>query len=203
MCGRTIKTSGLVCQRPKDEHLPQACYSHLTRDERIERDRIAAQARTGREARYAALEPACWKWAVPTFEEMQEMFLRSFGPRREEARRRLSSYMKDPEELAIFIFRDWHSGCCAICGDRPATLVLDHDHRTGLMRGYLCHPCNLMESRRKGEPHGPFAKYRERNPATILNVDLIYTNGWGQTIIDPPARAPGWGRDNPLYGIGL
>ena len=32
--------------------------------------------------------------------------------------------------------------CCAICGSQPTRLVLDHDHKTGKARGYLCQPCN-------------------------------------------------------------
>ena len=35
--------------------------------------------------------------------------------------------------------------CCAICGHSPdERLVVDHDHSTGLIRGLLCDPCNLM-----------------------------------------------------------
>lgn len=33
-------------------------------------------------------------------------------------------------------------GKCAICGDRPPKLKLDHSHNTGQIRGLLCNGCN-------------------------------------------------------------
>jgi len=41
-------------------------------------------------------------------------------------------------------------GKCAICGRALSGLrilrsaCLDHDHKTGEIRGVLCHPCNLV-----------------------------------------------------------
>jgi hypothetical protein len=35
-------------------------------------------------------------------------------------------------------------GVCAVCGLARPRMVVDHDHRTGKVRGILCHNCNLI-----------------------------------------------------------
>ena len=51
-------------------------------------------------------------------------------------------------------------GVCAICGTaerecrggRPKYFAIDHDHRTGRVRGLLCHLCNRTLGRMKDRP---------------------------------------------------
>lgn len=43
-------------------------------------------------------------------------------------------------------------GCCAICGEVPQKLVVDHDHLTGNVRGLLCHACNVTLGLMKEDP---------------------------------------------------
>lgn len=61
-------------------------------------------------------------------------------------KRVLSKYGLTLEQWAVL--HDQQGGCCAICGQAPANgrwhiLHIDHDHRTGRIRGLLCHNCNL------------------------------------------------------------
>lgn len=54
----------------------------------------------------------------------------------------LTKYKDLPREVADQLSRNrW--GHCECCGDMKK-LVVDHDHATGLMRGLLCHHCNMM-----------------------------------------------------------
>ena len=58
----------------------------------------------------------------------------------------ISTFHKNPE-LWRQLF-DKQAGCCAICGKHQAnlkqTMNVDHNHKTGKIRGLLCHNCNLL-----------------------------------------------------------
>lgn len=79
---------------------------------------------------------------------------------------------------------EWQDGRCAWHGGRPtqANLVEDHCHMTGLVRGYLCRRCNIVE----GKSFDPaWDEWREGdNPAFALKEFRIYV-GWGGTPISP------------------
>ena len=48
------------------------------------------------------------------------------------------------------------NGCCAICNTHESklkTLVVDHNHSTGQVRGLLCHYCNTSIGFLRDRPH--------------------------------------------------
>ncbi|PWR08600.1 hypothetical protein DKT68_15360 [Micromonospora acroterricola] len=98
----------------------------------------------------------------------------------------------------------WQEGLCAIRGRRAGRgLVLDHDHATALVRGYLCRSCNVREA----HTVGVFDLYRQRNPATMLGVREQYWNDVAealnpQSLQPTPPPTDRW-RQNPAAGIGL
>lgn len=51
----------------------------------------------------------------------------------------MQRYQLSAEQVADMIAAQ--SGLCASCGERPAEQV-DHDHKTGRVRGILCDGCN-------------------------------------------------------------
>lgn len=44
------------------------------------------------------------------------------------------------------------NGLCAICDGKMKKICVDHDHKTGKVRGLLCHPCNVVLGLMKDEP---------------------------------------------------
>jgi hypothetical protein len=134
----------------------------------------------------AVITPACWTWMIPpprlSAEEIATE-LSSHGPDRRALRLLYS-------DMASVRFLEFHSGVrgvartqqaggprCAICGRRELSLVDDHDHVTGLRRGYLCRGCNVSEGR--GDEPEVFAMYRQRSPAGILGHAEYYVGrGW-------------------------
>ena len=57
----------------------------------------------------------------------------------------LRTYGLDQETYDLLLTSQ--GGCCGCCGtDKPGHtdhFVVDHDHRTGCIRGLLCHSCNI------------------------------------------------------------
>jgi hypothetical protein len=84
------------------------------------------------------------------------------------------------------------AGRCAICGENRRRLVCDHDHATGLVRGWLCVSCNTREGAAVG-PGTVFTAYRERPPTAILGLTIRYRDPLTRQYVAPePARGDGW-----------
>lgn len=166
---------------------PAACSSHATDAERLEHAYAEALSENRHRDYHAGQPVACWSWPVT-----------------EEHRRRAAeaNACPDPDQadlLAGTLLSDWQAGRCAVCGHRSQ--VDDHDHQTGLIRGELCRSCNTLEAFAKVAGNA-FARYRARNPASILGLTIRYyspVRGWAE-----PAPLPGdpWA-DNPMRGVGL
>lgn len=98
--------------------------------------------------RNASERAAAWKAANPERARRQNVESvrrwRARYPDRARAAREAerAAYGLSVEELAALEERQ--GGRCAICGRKPKRrLAIDHDHRTGEVRGLLCRDCNL------------------------------------------------------------
>ncbi|MER7053510.1 endonuclease domain-containing protein [Streptomyces sp. NPDC000351] len=171
-CGRATRR-GTPCRQsplaywrlPKRTGRPHSCLHHLTPNERAEYDREVAVAEAEeREARQRVdgMAPACWGWQAPVDVAPQD---------------------PDPDVAGLEAIEAWQAGRCGICCAQ-ATLVVDHEHATGLVRGLLCQQCNTAEAFRI---LGPYQRYRERPPATILGVRARY---WDPLAKDYARPAP-------------
>jgi hypothetical protein len=68
-------------------------------------------------------------------------------------------------------------GCCALCGEviEPGKAVLDHDHRSGQIRGVLHRGCNALE--------GQIVNALPRNLITPQRLAEIFSR-WAQYHLD-------------------
>lgn len=66
---------------------------------------------------------------------------------------------------------DWYPDQCAVCDRKDHRLIVDHCHKTGLVRGYLCRSCNWREGR---SHFAAFNAYRLQPPAVILGWTYRY-----------------------------
>jgi hypothetical protein len=117
-------------------------------------------------------DPACWSWPVPAniadwqpAPDPTVALLVAAG---------LNMPQDTAEDRDRALLTWWQQGRCAICGRPDLRLVDDHDHATGLTRGYLCTSCNTREGTTTRDTDGPFAGYRARPPVTILGIQLRY-----------------------------
>lgn len=94
---------------------------------------------------------------------------------------------KTPSHLsATQALRRWQDGACAMCSARPKRLLVDHCHRSGLVRGLLCTSCNTAEGLRDAPP---FVAYRSRPPAVLLGVEEQYGSAWDGFAQAPTGQA--------------
>jgi hypothetical protein len=165
-----------------------ACSRHMTAAELAEYRQIA-EAVSGElarreDVRRRAVPVACHSWPV-TAEDAAAAFAVGAA---------VGADVRD--RLGWELLVSWQAGRCAICGGRAA--VLDHDHVTGSVRGWLCRSCNLREP---GDyfPGGAGERYRARHPATILGVTLVYVHPlWGSA--EPEAAAADLD-GSPVYAL--
>lgn len=187
-CGRPTRR-GTSCAATRARFTP-ACSTHATAEERAAAHAEEARLTTIVAEWQASLTPACHGWPVT-----------------EEIRRKVAALACVDDELLQSrhgqdVLWKWQRGRCAICGGGgqqwgpdwwdSSDAVVDHDHRTALVRGWLCRSCNTTE------PHtdrGDFAKYRERPPAVILGIAVRYEHPWyglvePQEWLDPSLHGP-------------
>lgn len=129
--------------------IADACADHLATDAAAAIAELALEIEAAGQGQLDA-DPACWSWPTP------------------------ANTGGDPYQ----VLERWHDGRCAICG-HAERLVDDHDHdgADGLIRGMLCHGCNIAEGRSGMDI---IRKYRERHPAVILGLRIPYGFPFGR-----------------------
>lgn len=117
----------------RDKRLADAkAYAEANREARVERDR-ARRSGPEREAILAAERER--------YQRRREGLLADQRRRRAEGHYRIREHGLTPTEYDAML--DRQGGVCAICRRPMDRICIDHDHRTGRVRGLLCHNCNV------------------------------------------------------------
>lgn len=59
-------------------------------------------------------------------------------------KRMRTNFLKTPKNILVYsCLLEKQKGRCAICGESPKKLLIDHKHGTDKIRGLLCHSCNV------------------------------------------------------------
>ncbi|MEU3613549.1 endonuclease domain-containing protein [Streptomyces sp. NPDC006872] len=186
VCGKLTK-KGTACRRELHwwtegckARYADGCWRHMG-----EAFQEACAARKEAEDRewlaFLYADPICWGWPMPDLQTLTEV----------------------SEDKATELLSLWQNGRCAICG-HPHDSIEDHDHTTGMVRGYLCRGCNIQEGIYR-DPDCLFGKYREQHPTKMLGFRVRY---WGPfadvygSQISEAAEADKWA-DAASKDIGL
>jgi hypothetical protein len=158
----------------------------MTEVEVDERDRFAVdlywQQEAEANARVAARPAAYLSWPVT-----DEFY----------ARLEAAEAITDDERLwgvLVDILYDWHGDRCAVCGFREHSwnLMMDHDHATSFIRGFLCRSCNFHEGGGLLRPGDAVYTYRANPPAAVLGIQAVYwdrIHGYAEPEPPPPTFA--------------
>ncbi|MFI2736620.1 endonuclease domain-containing protein [Streptomyces sp. NPDC018711] len=151
---------------------------------------------SGPERDARAGEPACWSWPAmrPGHDDVRRRFWDGIDPTgySEKALELLRETADALADVDREVLMTWQDGRCAVCGQNGRRLVLDHDHETGLVRGWLCSSCNTREGAAVG-PGSVFALYRQRPPTAILGLTIRYRDPLtGRPATPAPPRIDGW-----------
>lgn len=183
-CGRPTRR-GTPCGRQRSRFSP-SCPAHSTPAEReaaaVETARLTALV----DEWSNSLAPVCHAWPVTDDDRAAVAALADIDDELLQSR-----HGQD-------VLWQWQRGQCAVCGRHArgngpdcwdyTDFVVDHDHHTALVRGYLCRSCNT------GEPHsdrGDFAKYRARPPAVMLGIAVRYEHPW-YGLVEPKETHAQW-----------
>ncbi|MEU9442897.1 endonuclease domain-containing protein [Streptomyces sp. NPDC048304] len=207
VCGRPAK-KGTPCKRELHSWLEglqirraDGCWRHMGP---LFKQAAQARQQADEEARLAFLyaDPICWGWPVPngldgwmasqskTFDELL-------------VEQALGRALDSLDDKASALLAHWQDGRCAICGHRRS-LIEDHDHATGMTRGWLCQGCNVQEGMYRDRDN-LFGKYRERHPTKMLGLKIRYWDPIAKDYAQPAVsnvEADKW-TDAASEGIGL